>query len=85
MRVYKIRDTKTGLYSMGGCAPKWSRVGKVWTTEGALKSHLTLWMCTTEYRMPVRQVPKSWEVVVLEERVGLGCYARALANRPAKK
>jgi len=41
MTVYKIRNPQ-GLFSRGGCLPKWSKKGKTWTNIGALKSHLTM-------------------------------------------
>ena len=63
MKLYKIRDTKTGLYSRGGSSCKvsgdkrhWSKLGRVWTTLGFLKSHLAMY----------KKVPSTWEVVELE-------------------
>jgi hypothetical protein len=40
MKFYKIRNTKTGLYSTGGVWPRWSKLGRVFNTIGHLKSHL---------------------------------------------
>lgn len=42
MKIYKIRDKQTGLFSTGGLYPKWSKIGKVWKTQGNLKSHLNM-------------------------------------------
>jgi hypothetical protein len=41
MAMYKIRNTKTGLYSKGGDRPSWSKAGKVWKRLGDLSSHFT--------------------------------------------
>jgi hypothetical protein len=44
-KFYKIRNTKSQLYSVGGTRVDehrgWSRTGKVWTKLGTLRSHLT--------------------------------------------
>ena len=40
--VYKILNTKTGLYSKGGTNPKFSKNGKTWTSKGALSNHFRL-------------------------------------------
>jgi hypothetical protein len=42
MKFYKIRNTKTNLFSTGGVNPYWSKLGKVWTTKAHIKSHLEL-------------------------------------------
>ena len=39
--VFKIKSP-TGLYSTGGDTPSWSKKGKVWSSKGALSSHITL-------------------------------------------
>lgn len=53
--MYRIKDTATGLYSYGGDPfnLKWGKIGKVWTTMGALKNHL--------HQMP--NIPPTWEIV----------------------
>jgi hypothetical protein len=61
MKVYRIFNTRTGLWSKGGTkalfSPRgWSSVGKVWTSAGSLRSHLTL----------IREsgpIPPDWQVV----------------------
>jgi len=40
MKMYKIRDIKTGLFSSGGMYPSWSKNGKIWSTLGKMSSHL---------------------------------------------
>ena len=41
MIFFKIRHTKTGLYSKGGSYPTWSKLGKVWKRRCDLSSHFT--------------------------------------------
>jgi hypothetical protein len=38
--VYKIRHKETGLYSMGGTDPRWSKTGKKWSKLGHITSHM---------------------------------------------
>lgn len=38
--VYKIKSTKTGLYSKGGMCPSFTKKGKAWTNIGYLKNHI---------------------------------------------
>jgi len=40
MKVYKIRNKITGLYSRGGNPPAWGKTGKTWNAIGHLKNHL---------------------------------------------
>jgi hypothetical protein len=40
MKVYKIRNKITGLFSTGGMEPKFNKKGKVWNGIGPLKNHL---------------------------------------------
>ena len=42
MKVYKIRDISTGLYSSGGIAPTWEKIGKFWTQKKYVKAHLRI-------------------------------------------
>lgn len=58
-KLYKIRDPATGLYSMGGVDPRWTKKGKVWTNIGHLKNHL-------------RQVG-SWGNTPSRRKVYVGC------------
>jgi len=91
MKVYKIRDKKTGLFSTGGQNPKWTRNGKAWSSEGSLKSHLTQHVQGV-YDYNLRsyrtvKVPKNWEIVEYEYVCNqMNTYpASVLAERPAKK
>ena len=38
--MYRIKNLETGLFSKGGQTPRWSKIGKVWPSSGALTSHL---------------------------------------------
>jgi len=40
MRVYKIRDKVSGMYSSGGTCPKWKKDGKTWNKLAHIKAHL---------------------------------------------
>lgn len=41
-KFYRIKDTKTGLYSKGGTYPTWSKNGKVWKRRADLSSHFAI-------------------------------------------
>jgi hypothetical protein len=41
-KIYKILDTKTGLYSTGGTRIEFTKNGKAWTSTGNIKNHLRL-------------------------------------------
>ena len=41
-KLYMIRNTETGLFSTGGSYPTFATKGKMWTTTGALTSHIKL-------------------------------------------
>lgn len=89
--VYKILDRHSGLFSDGGIDPSWSTRGKSWTSEGAVKSHLTLLVGSknAEARWHGKkqkfEVPDSWVVVRYVAIEDDAQSARALAERPAKK
>lgn len=40
MKVYKIRNKETGLFSTGGLHPTWSKTGKVWQRIGHVHLHI---------------------------------------------
>ena len=42
MLIYKILNKSTGLYSLGGGYPKWSKFGKTWSSFANLNKHLSL-------------------------------------------
>ena len=56
---YKIRDSRTRLFSTGGSRPSWVKHGKVWTKIGPLRAHLTM-MLRNRHSMD------GWEVVEIE-------------------
>jgi len=61
---YKIRDTKTGMFSKGGSWPcQWSKKGKTWNSIGALRNHLRLIIDDGRYPSMNRPIPETWEVV----------------------
>jgi len=41
VKIYKIRNRDTGLFSTGGTYPRWEKVGKVWKARNHLTNHLT--------------------------------------------
>mgnify|MGYP000929319385 CR=1 FL=1 len=51
MKIYKIFNPETGLYSRGGDPPKWSKVGKTWNTIGHLKNHLHMFERSYNYEL----------------------------------
>lgn len=42
MKVYRVKNLDTGLFSLGGLHPRWGKKGKLWTGEGPIKSHFRL-------------------------------------------
>ena len=47
-KIFKIRDKSTGLFSKGGVRGEFSKKGKVWKTEGYVRSHLQQFVHTRE-------------------------------------
>lgn len=43
MKLYRIRNYQTNLYSLGGGLPKWNKTGKVWKNIGQLKNHFNIY------------------------------------------
>ena len=90
---YKIRDKNTGLFSEGGCSPRFSKNGKTWPTRGALKSHLTLlgksFTCCLDGKNHQfhSEIPESWEIVeyILNLTDANVISAKEEQMRPAKK
>lgn len=66
MKVYRIRDKETGLFSTGGAHPKWSTKGKLWRSAGNLRSHLTTVLEYKGYEKKAQIVPENWEVIEYE-------------------
>lgn len=42
MKIYKIRNNVTGLYSLGSRSPSWGKKGKIWTSNNGLSNHFNL-------------------------------------------
>lgn len=70
MKIYRIRDTATGLFSKGGSNANvdsgsfcWSKKGKIWTGIGPLKNHLNMFI-NNEYNK--HGLPSTWEVIEYE-------------------
>lgn len=61
MKLYKIRNKETGLYSTGGSIPRWTKVGKSWNNLAHLNSHLTAY-----YSRPYHAEYNNSEVVEFE-------------------
>lgn len=63
-RLFKIRDTETGLFSPGGSDAntqysrefKWTKKGKIWNGLGPLKIHLQQFYKSGNF-------PQTWEVI----------------------
>lgn len=78
-KQYKIKNTVTGLFSKGGSYNNgtslygWSKKGKVWTSEGALRNHLNLYVgreyVSNGYLSSEKvfecKIPIEWEVIEL--------------------
>jgi len=41
MKVYKLRNKETGLFSTGGLDPLFNKKGKIWKQLNHIKAHLT--------------------------------------------
>ena len=69
--VYKIRNKETGLFSTGGSAPRWKKVGKTWSGLGPVTNHLVMWCEKYDYKKGGRiivDIPDEWEIVKYELR-----------------
>lgn len=42
MKVYKVQDMQTGLFSTGGYRPNWTKNGKIFSRLSTVKSHLRI-------------------------------------------
>ncbi len=60
-KVYKIRRKTDGLYSTGGVYPKFTKIGKVWSSLGHLKSHMRQ-LFDTEYS-------SDWKTIYVKLRI----------------
>lgn len=61
---YKIRNSK-GMFSTGGCRPRFSKAGKVWTNRAHVVLHLAQFTGKYGYRSPYAE---GCEVVEYEMR-----------------
>ena len=59
--AYKIRNRETGLFSNGGCAPKWNKKGKAWGSLGNLKLHLSMFKAYS-YNEQTKNVDKYYKL-----------------------
>lgn len=74
--TFKIRNGE-GRYSTGGARPAFVQGGKVWSTLGHLKAHLTQYRDEGGWRRQLRDIPEDWEVVEFKE-AGVVGQARAI-------
>lgn len=71
LKVFKIKDSATGLFSTGGMSPDWTKRGKTWNGINHVKSHLRQ-HCDykktptgTDWSSIVNNIPSTWVVVEL--------------------
>lgn len=89
IKIRKMMEIGEYRYSTGGCdalrkEKSWTTRGKVWASEGHVKSHLT--MLTESWGGKRPTIPEDWEVVTMyEDGTTKVQSARELAERPAKK
>jgi hypothetical protein len=41
LKIYRIRNRQTQMWSSGGGSPRWGKRGKTWDTLGHVQSHIT--------------------------------------------
>jgi hypothetical protein len=71
MKVFKIRDKNTGLFSTGGCQPDFNKEGKTWMSIGHIKNHLhqfirTIYNNDWSTHKEENRIPEEWEVIEYE-------------------
>lgn len=63
MKLYKIRNKTTGLYSPGGSSASfphnWDNIGKTWKCTGDARNHVTM---MRDYGMSTEDM-RDWELV----------------------
>lgn len=69
MKIYRIRDSVTGLFSKGGSdantsSSNWGKTGKIWKGIGPLRNHLNQFLPGGDAR--VKGIPATWEVLEYE-------------------
>lgn len=79
MKLYKIRNKETGLYSNGGSYTHWTKNGKVWKQLNHLSSHLNYHLNDNYYA--------NAEIVEIEyDETNVFCYdVKELINSKIKK
>lgn len=91
--IFKIRDTKTGLFSSGGYDIFWGEVGKEWDSFNAAMLSLKLYK-RGRWERKNNKVPSTWEIVefrrtLTEVRSWRGIldktFDKVLNAKPAKK
>lgn len=60
--IFKVRDSKTGLFSSGGYDLGWSETGKEWDTFNAAMLSLKLYQ-RGRWDRKNNKVPSTWEIV----------------------
>ena len=92
MELYRIQNTKTGLYSKGGTSAdqsdtsSWNKKGKLWTGIGPLKNHLRQYVEDLPYRKHYQNyIPHEWIVVVPGEKGDWVEYCKARSLYPETK
>ena len=61
--VFKIRRKSDRLFSMGGCNPRFSTIGKTWSSRSNLNQHLALF----DTRESLAKAYHGCEIVVYSE------------------
>ncbi len=78
LKVFKIKDSETGLFSTGGYSPNWTKRGKTWSQINHVKTHLRQ-HCNTkivklgkdprgyddvkDYKTVSNNIPETWVIV----------------------
>lgn len=93
MKVWKIKQLSTGLFSNGGITPSFTKEGKVWTSKRDLSNHLAQFL-TDDGRFVVSGVidyPHSPDLMIVEydltenNRVSLSLELGRLAGNRYKQ
>lgn len=83
IKVYKIKNGSTGLFSTGGTDPSWTKRGKTWSQLNHVKSHLRQFCSNSEWVQNEDEkhmrwqgklidrwknnIPKEWQLVELSQ------------------
>lgn len=67
-KIYKLRDKTTGLFSKGGTNGDFNKSGKIWKSQGHLRSHLKQFEHTRERDKKNKLMTNisNWEIVEYE-------------------